>query len=71
MQRNTEIIAKSEDEGNELRIRYSNRGEPYREGCEVELMLYTDRYSPSVSIFLEHYELVRLRDALNKMLGTN
>ena len=62
-----EIVARSED-GEELRITYSNRGEPYREGCDVEVTLATDQYTPSVSIFLEHYELVSLRDALNKLL---
>jgi hypothetical protein len=70
MQQTTEIVARGED-GEEFRLRYSNRGEPYREGCDVEVMLATDQYSPSVSIFLEHYELVRLRDALNKLLGQN
>lgn len=70
MQQTTEIVARGED-GEEFRLRYSNRGEPYREGCDVEVMLATDQYSPSVRIFLEHYELVRLRDALNKLLGQN
>ena len=63
-----EIIAKSED-GEELRISYTNRGEPYREGCDITLTLATDEYSPSVSIFLEHRELKQLRDSLNKILS--
>lgn len=70
MNEKTEIVAKSED-GEELRVSYSNRGEPYREGCEVEVMLATDQYTPSVSMFLEHYELKRLRDALSNLLGDN
>jgi hypothetical protein len=70
MQQTTEIVSRGEY-GEEFRLRYSNRGEPYREGCDVEVMLSTDQCSPSVSIFLEHYELIRLRDALNKLLGQN
>lgn len=34
VQRITEVVARSED-GDELRLRYANRGEPYREGAEV------------------------------------
>jgi hypothetical protein len=63
----SEIIARSED-GEELRLSYSNKGEPYREGCNITLTLATDEYCPSVSMFLEHRELVQLRDSLNKIL---
>jgi hypothetical protein len=64
----TEIIARGED-GEEFRLRYSNRGEPYREGCEVEAVIAPGVFDPSVSVLLEHPELVQLRDAIIKLLG--
>ena len=64
------IVASSED-GDEMRITYANRGEPYREGCEIQVMFSTDEYSPSVIMFLEHSELKNLSDSLKKLLGDN
>lgn len=69
--RETKHIVATGEDGEELRVIYSNRGEPYREGCAVELMLATDEWTPSVSIFLEAYELKKLRDSLSKLLGDN
>lgn len=65
----SETVARSED-GGEFRLVWTNQGEPYREGCNAEVVLATDSgYSPSVSLFLEEHDLVRLRDALDNLLG--
>lgn len=60
------LVFKGEGEDH-LTIRYSNRGEPYREGVEVEWILGND-WGSNVSVFLETEEMKRLRDTLNKML---
>lgn len=68
MQRGSQIVARGED-GETLRVVYSNRGEPYREGCEFEVLIATDPWQPVTSLFLERREMVDLRDALTKLLG--
>ena len=68
MKHGVEVVAKSED-GGTLRLQYTNRGEPYREGLEVQIMLQEDEWTPSTAIFLDQSELIRFRDALNKLLG--
>lgn len=62
---NNIVIARGED-GEELKIGYSNRGEPYKQGAEIELFL-KDEFS-ELSVFIEDYELRRLRDSINKFL---
>ena len=61
----TQIVARGED-GETLRLMYSNRGEPYREGCDVQVTISNGEYAePEISVFIDHRELVSFRDALN------
>ena len=65
----SKIIAYGEN-GEELRLTYDNRGEPYREGASVSLTIDKGEYhSELCSVFLEHRELVEFRNAVNKLLG--
>jgi len=52
--------------GDVLRVRYDNRGEPFREG--VTIYLEDDNYN-SVSVFLEGRELIELKEFLNDLYG--
>ena len=62
----SETVATGEH-GDVLRVQYDNRGEPYREGCQIQILSGDDRIG--THIFLEDDEVRRLRDALSKMLG--
>lgn len=53
------------EEGHTLRVSYSNRGEPYREGIDIDLNLPNDQYGGS--LFLEDHEAKQLRDLLNRL----
>jgi hypothetical protein len=51
------------EDGATLTVRYANRGEPYREGVDLDLELSdSDLIGPRV--FLDAHEGVDLRDAL-------
>jgi|GEM_PF-2787437 len=52
------------EDGDSLTIRYDNRGEPFREGVNIELQ--DDDYN-GVSIFLDERELKELKDFLNDL----
>lgn len=54
------------EEGETLELRYSNMGEPYREGADITLSL--SNYRTLNSVFLETSELIQLRDKLNELL---
>ncbi len=66
LNRNAKPLVFKGEGDDELEIRYTNRGEPYREGVEVEWRL--SDWRNSVSVFLEVEEMCRLRDKLNEML---
>lgn len=56
------------EDGDEVTVRYSNRGEPYRNG--VQLAFKDDSYNkPYVQVLLDESEVVQLRDKLNEYLG--
>jgi hypothetical protein len=56
------------EDGERLTVRYSNRGEPYRQG--VSLTFWEAGYGPSIEVFLyERHEVERLRDALTEFLN--
>lgn len=52
------------DEGATLRLRESNRGEPYRDGVELEL---DDPDGRDSRVFLERSEAIVMRDLLNRL----
>ena len=53
------------EEGESLEVRYSNMGEPFREG--ITLCLDDGGQARSPYIFLESYEAIQLRDLLNRL----
>lgn len=61
-------VAFRAEEGHELRIVHTNRGEPYREGIEVSLELPGNEYGGH--LFLEGGEARQLRDLLNDLYPT-
>lgn len=52
------------EEGNTVTVGYSNRGEPYREGIEMD---FEQGERTIISVFLETREVLELRDLLNKL----
>ena len=54
------------EEGDVLEVHYANRGEPFREGAQIEWRL--SNWRSSVSVFLQRAELEALRDTLNELL---
>ena len=66
----TKPLVFTEDD-HEMRVQYSNRGEPYREGVEFVFdNPGTSRVCP-IWVLLEHHEVEQLRDKLNEFLGAN
>lgn len=63
----TSITFQAED-GHELRVEHSNRGEPFRKGIELSLELPEERYG--AHLFLEDCEARKLRDLLNNLYPT-
>ncbi len=60
----------SEDD-HEMRVQYSNRGDPFREGVEFVFDVpATSRVCP-VWVLLNRREVEQLRDKLSEFLGTN
>ena len=57
----------SDEEGQELRVFYDNRGEPFREGVDVTFDRCDGRTRP-VWVFLERDEVEKLRDKLSEFL---
>jgi hypothetical protein len=49
------------EDGDELRVGFDNRGDPYREGITLDL---SNDYETQVYLFLEEREVIRLRDLL-------
>ena len=63
----TQPLVFTEDE-DEIRVCYSNRGEPFRDGVEFQ---FSSRFSYSqvaVRVLLDAAEVRRLRDKLNEFL---
>lgn len=60
----TSVRFRAED-GDELVVIHTNRGEPYREGIEVALETGDHRHGPY--LFLESREAMELRDLLNRL----
>ena len=58
----------TEDE-HTLRIGYSNRGEPFREGVEIELDFQQGTRSDCRYVLLNLDEVRQLRDKLSRFLG--
>jgi hypothetical protein len=52
------------EEGDKVTVGYSNRGEPYREGIEMD---FEQGERTVTSVFLETREVLELRDLLNKL----
>jgi hypothetical protein len=52
------------EEATTMRIRHSNRGEPYREGIDIEV---DDPNGGSVRCFLDDREARSIRDLLNRL----
>ncbi|WP_062120314.1 hypothetical protein [Aureimonas sp. AU40] len=65
VERNGYLKLRGED-GEELTVRYDNRGDPYREGTTISLDL-PERWENISSVFLETREAIELRDLLNKL----
>ncbi|ESX17867.1 hypothetical protein X766_15815 [Mesorhizobium sp. LSJC255A00] len=53
------------EDGDELVVAYTNRGEPYREGIQMSLEVSGGDYGGH--LFLEDYEAKQLRDLLNRI----
>lgn len=53
----------------ELRIQYSNRGEPFRDGVECGFYHRDGVAFPAVRVLLNHEEVEQLRDKLTEFLG--
>ncbi len=54
------------EDGNEMTVGYSNRGEPFRQGVEFQF----DRCGgPVIWVLLERQEVEVLRDKLNQFLA--
>jgi hypothetical protein len=49
------------EDGDELRVGFDNRGDPYREGVTLTL---SNGYETQVHLFLEEREVIHLRDLL-------
>jgi len=52
------------EDGDELTVHHNNRGDPYREGIQIDL---SEDYRSIVSVFLETREAKALRDLLNQL----
>ncbi len=65
--KHTQVLVLKGEETETLRIRYDNRGEPYREGISLEFREAEDWQAKSISVFLERYEVRQLRDLLLKL----
>lgn len=53
------------EDGHQLRVTYSNMGDPYREG--IQLTLETGSHEYVSHPFLEDYEAIELRNLLNRL----
>lgn len=62
-----EVIAKGEN-GSELRLRFANRGEPYREGYQIEITSEGHESTTVHSVFLDEYETKILHRCLGRVL---
>lgn len=51
----------------EVRVRYDNEGEPFREGVSLEFA--RDGYRDETHVLLDVYEVKQLRDKLDEFLG--
>jgi hypothetical protein len=56
------------EDDHELNVRYSNRGEPFREGVEFSFDRRDGRTCP-IWVLLDRHEVKQLRDKLNEFLG--
>jgi hypothetical protein len=59
-----------EEDGDELRITYSNRGEPFREGVEFQFNNLDEQRTQVSRVMLDSREILQLRNKLNEFLGT-
>jgi len=57
---NARVVFKGEY-GDSLTVQYDNRGEPYREGIDMELQMQGDKFT---NVFLDTCEVAKLRDVL-------
>lgn len=57
------------EHGDEVEVRYSNRGEPYSEGVQISFKDDGSYRKPYVCVLLEEAEVKELRDKLNEYLG--
>jgi len=53
------------EDGEELTVRYTNRGEPFSQGIELEFADY-DKY---INVYLEEREAKRLAKLVNTLYG--
>ena len=53
--------------GATMRLRESNRGDPYREGVDIEI---DDPDGRDARVFLEKREAIAMRDLLNRLYPT-
>ena len=60
---NVRALRLRNEDGHEFVVRSSNRGEPFRQGIEMDL---TKDYDCIASVFLEDFDAKLLRDFLNK-----
>ena len=57
-----------EEDGDELRVCYSNRGEPFREGVQFQFNSQDRRTAQVCRVLLSPEEVLQLRDKLNEFL---
>ena len=62
--RHTSSLHLDGEDGSALVVRYDNRGDPYRQGVTIELREAGSFSAREVTVFLEGWELEKLRDKL-------
>lgn len=60
---NVDIIRITGEDGRQLIVHHTNRGDPYSQGFQFDLYS-SETYETTVSVYLEDREAIQLRDLL-------